>query len=607
MTRLGLGLVLAMSGACLAACSAGSSLGGTGDAMGSGAASATGGKGGTTGAGGGGAKTSGGTAGTGAGGSSAGGSGATGGTAGTSGTAGTTGGGGSSMVTSCASGSGVGTPALRLLTRREFDNTINDIFPSIAGQWTDSLPANVTTDSGFDNDVSALVGNQLASSLADTALSIATAVTGTGFQNVLDCSATTKDDTCAQKFLTQTGTLLFRRALTDTENKRYLALFDQGLAASNFATAMKWVIAGLIQSPNTVYRSEVGTVANGARKLTGPEIATELAYTFGGSTPNSDLLTQFTGSSPPSLLSTATSLMQTPNGKLAFQHFFEQYLTYTGTAGITRTLTDPAPTVPYANVAADMLTETETFLDKIIVSGGGANKGSLADLLTSNKTYPTPNLSTYYGFPAPGSDGSVTRPTGQGLGVLAQGSFLSTHANSDYSSPTQRGLFVFYRLLCQPKQSPPGGVAPQFTSSETSSATTTRQLYEVAHMTDNSCKGCHAQFDPVGFGFENFDQGGRFRTQQNGVNVDPSGNVMLADGTMLFSFKNEEDLVQQLAQRPEVAECFSAYMSTYAFGNTGACLGSSNAQGLLDGSLNVVQAFANLATEPNFTTRNVTQ
>lgn len=602
MIRLGLALVIAATGACLAACSAGGALGGNGP-QGSGASPGTGG---TTGSGGSGSAMAGGSSGNGAGGSSGTSeTGGAGGTSGTSGGAGAGGTGGSVITTDCPAAAPIGSPALRLLTRREIENTINDVFPSAKGQWTDSLPANITTASGFDNDASAIVGNQLASSLYDTALSVATAVTGNGFQNVLSCAATTKDHACAKTFLDTTGALLFRRALTSAEETRYLTLFDTALAAADFPTAMKWVIAGLIQSPNTVYRSEVGVASGNTRQLTGSEIATELAYTFGGSTPSSALLAQFPdgATTPPSaqtLTSAATGLLQTANGKLTFQHFFEQYLTYTGTAGITRTLADPMPTTPYANVAADMVTETQTFLNKLFIAG----TGSLSDLLTSNKTFPSSNLASYYGFTgSPGADGSITRPAGEGLGILAQGSFLSTHANSDYSSPTQRGLFVYYRLLCQGKLSPPNGMAPPVTASETQAATTTRQLYEQTHMVADNCKGCHAQFDPIGFGFENFDQGGRYRTTQNGQTVDPSGKVMLEDGTELFTFKDEEDLVTQLAASPAVAECFSAYLATYAFGTSTACIGSSNVQGLESGDP-IVNAFVNIAAEPNFTQRN---
>jgi hypothetical protein len=445
----------------------------------------------------------------------------------------------------------------------------------------------------------------MASNLLDTALSIATAVTGSGLQNILPCANTTKDHACAKTYVDQTGARLFRRALTAAEETRYLTLFDTGLAASDFPTALKWVTVGLIQSPNSIYRSEIGTVqADGTRKLTTAELSTELAYTFTGTTPTADLLAQFAGNSTPDPSTIAASLLQTANGQEVIQHFFEEYLTYTGTAAVTRTLTDPAPSINYSDVAADMLQETRSFVSNVVLTGG-----SIADLLTSNKTYPSAKLAQYYGFPAPGSDGSVTRPSGEGIGILAQGAFLSTHANSGYSSPTQRGLFPYYRLMCQPKLTPPNNVPP-ITDTDTQAAHTTRELYETTHLAgNNTCKSCHAFFDPIGFGFENFDQGGRYRTQQKDTQnmenpIDPSGQALDPNGNVLFTFKTQEELAQKLADQLESSECFAAYMATYAFGSTAACLGPSSAEGLHDGSVSIVKAFAALASEKNFTQRN---
>ncbi len=607
MKHLDLFLVLAASGACLAACSAGSAVGGGGGPDGTGAANSSGGSGSTKGAGGSGSgPAAGGTSGKGGSAPGSGGTGNTGNTSGTSGTSGSTGGSMVGQVLDCPNGAQLGSPAFRLMTRTEFDNTINDIFPSVKGMWTDSLPANITVASGFDNDAGAVVGNQMASNLLDTALSIATAVTGSGLQNILSCAAN-KDHACAKTYLDQTGARLFRRALTDAEETRYLTLFDTGLAASDFPTALKWVTVGLIQSPNSIYRSEIGTVqADGTRKLTSAELATELAYTFSGTTPTADLLAQFQSNPNTDPVATATSLLQTANGQEVMQHFFEEYLTYTGTAAITRTLTDPPPqtNLDFPIVAADMLQETRDFVSNVVLTGG-----SISDLLTSNKTYPSANLAKYYGFPAPGSDGSVTRPAGEGVGILVQGSFLSTHANSGYSSPTQRGLFPYYRLMCQPKLTVPNGV-PAITDNDTQAAKTTRELYETTHLAGNtSCKSCHSFFDPIGFGFENFDQGGRYRTQQKDSQgseqqIDPSGQVIDPNGNVIFTFKTQEELAQKLAAQLESSECFSAYMATYAFGSTDPCLGPSSAEGLNKGSTSIVKAFAALASEKNFTQRN---
>lgn len=598
MKYLGLSAILATG---IAACSPASIVGPGGQTGGTGATTATGGAGGSVATGGSGAKSgSGGSHATG--GSSQGGSNATGGTGNSSGTGGSSGSSGMvGQVLDCPNGPALGSPALRLLTRREFDNTINDIFPAAKGQWQDTLPANQATAYGFDNDAGAIVGNQLASALLDTALSIGTAITANGLTNLLSCAGSSANHACAKTFLDQYGPRLFRRPLTDAEEQRYLTLFDTGLAASDFKTALKWVIAGLIQSPNAVYRSELGAVAGNVRKLSSYELATELSYTFTGSTPSADLLAAAKSSLDP--VATAKQLLQTAAGKEMVQQFFSAYVAYSGTS-VVRNLTNPSAN--FTDVSDDMVNETRAFISDVVLDKGG----SLKELLTANTTNPSKALASYYSvnnanFPMPSADyASVTRPAGTGIGILAQGSFLTTHANGSYSSPTQRGLFVYYRLLCQPKLTPPNNVPP-ITDADTQAAKTTRELYETKHMAAGSnCKSCHQFFDPIGFGFEDFDQGGRYRTTQNGTAVDPSGHVLDPDGNMLFSFKTEEELATQLASSPESAQCFAAYMATYAFGSSASCLGPTSASGLLDGSVGIVDAYAALASEPNFTQRN---
>ena len=96
-----------------------------------------------------------------------------GGTTGTGGATTTTGGTGVGYSLTCTTPA-TGSPVLRLFTRLEFENTINDLFPGIKGQWTNSLPAAaVSSVTGFDNDISNKPGNQFVSSLSETAESIA--------------------------------------------------------------------------------------------------------------------------------------------------------------------------------------------------------------------------------------------------------------------------------------------------------------------------------------------------------------------------------------------------------------------------------------------------
>ena len=490
----------------------------------------------------------------------------------------------------------LGSPALRLLTRNELENTLWDIFPTLKGQWTGALPSNTLSARGFDNDASAIVGKQMAGALVDTALSVATALTGDGLAGILPCATSASDRTCADQFVTKYGRRLFRRAVSAVERDRYLAFFDASKAKSDFKTALKWLAVGLISSPNAVYRSEIGSdKGDGTRQLSPSEIATALSYTYTGSTPSEALQAQADNGTLGDTLAAARTLMATPPGKQAVQHFFEGYLSYTGVSSVQR------PNITnFSAISADMVAETRAFIDDVVLQHGGG----LTQLLIAPTTNPSPALASYYGFPAPATGStSVARPMGRGLGLLAQGAFLTTHASPDSSSPTRRGLFPYIQLLCEKKPSPPPNV-PQI-AAPTPGQKTTRQRYEEVHgKMGPACAACHQRFDPIGFGFEHFDEGGRYRDKEAGLTIDTSGAVSKADGTALFSFTSQEELVAGLAKQPVIHQCLSAYLATYAFGSDEACLGASNVSALQSGAIGIAEAFARLAAEPHFTKRN---
>jgi hypothetical protein len=519
-----------------------------------------------------------------------------------------------SLGVSCA-GPALGSPVLRLLNSREFTSTMLTVFPQalpsnptanppVAG-WTSTLPADPVSAFGFDNDSSAQVGPQLAQALLDTAKSVATAVTGTAFATILPCSVTSADRTCADTFIKQYGRRLFRRTLTTAEENQYLAYFDAELPKSDFKTTIKWITIGLIQSPYAVYRSEIGTPgSDGTRSLSETEIATELAYTYTGTAPSDDLITQAESGTLGDPAGLATML--TPE---VMQHFFEGYLGYSQVGSIERDIS------AFDSVKNDMIQETRGFINDTVI----ANLGGLKELLTANVTNPSPALATYYQNNAPNfplqtgaADASsglyppVTRPAGLGIGILAQGSILASRALPNGSSPTQRGLLVFSNMLCETKPSPPAGVPP---ISPPTAGLTTRQRYETEHaVPGSSCAACHTRFDPIGFGLEHFDEGGRYRTQDNGLPINtvsdvPSPNATTSPPPALFPFQDEETLAQGLATQPVVYQCFAAYLTAYAFGTGTQCLGASNVADFQSGKLGIAEYLVNLAAEPNFTKR----
>ena len=259
-----------------------------------------------------------------------------------------------------------------------------------------------------------------------------------------------------------------------------------------------------------------------------------------------------------------------------------------------------------------MVQETRAFINQVVFQ----NAGGLDDLLTANTTNPSRALATYYGtgnmytggFPAPASDyASVTRPAALGIGVLAQGSFLATHAGSDASSPTKRGLFTYYKLFCADKLEPPDERADaRHDARRSTSVNTTRDRYEKAHAltngADGNCAYCHKRFDPLGFGFENFDEGGRYRAKEKTFDIDASGTVAAPGGTITFT--NEQSMMTAIASQPIIHQCMSAYLAAFAYGSDEACLGASQVTALQSGSIGIAEAFARLASEPHFAQRS---
>ncbi|HET7542676.1 MAG TPA: DUF1588 domain-containing protein [Polyangiaceae bacterium] len=497
-----------------------------------------------------------------------------------------------SFQLSCASPE-LGRPVLRRLSREQFTRTIQDVFPQVSGMWSSTLPSDPLSAYGFDNDADMVVGPQLVQALLDTASAVAAAVTGPALPSILPCSAA-PDRACAEQFITRFGRRLFRRALSSDERDRYLSYFDDATAKADFKTALKWLTVGLIQSPNAVYRSEIGTLDGDSRKLAPSELISELAYTYTGTTPSEALLAQAEQQTPLDARALAKSLLASDAGKSTLQHFFESYLDYARVASIER------EAIPqWGAVRGPMIDETRSYIDQIVFRNGGG----LRELLTSATSNPSRDLADYYGFTAPATDNASTpRTTGQGIGLLAQGSILASRALPSGSSPTQRGLLVFTRLLCNQKPSPPANV-PGIPNPMPGRATT-RQRYESQHAAEPPCSTCHRLFDPIGFGFEHFDEGGRYRRSDGGLDIDTKSVVPNGAGSPLFQFEDQESLARGLAEQGVVYQCFAAYLATYAFGTADSCLGPSHVPDLQSGALGIADYYESLAAEPHFMRRS---
>jgi hypothetical protein len=91
---------------------------------------------------------------------------------------------------------------------------------------------------------------------------------------------------------------------------------------------------------------------------------------------------------------------------------------------------------------------------------------------------------------------------------------------------------------------------------------TIRQQLE-KHRSKAECASCHARMDPLGFGLENFDVLGRWRTEQGGKPLDTSGELPSGE-----KFSGPQELKKILIEkrRTEFLQNLSRKALGYALG-----------------------------------------
>jgi hypothetical protein len=499
---------------------------------------------------------------------------------------------------------------LRRLTVPELETSVRSVFGLDANQWKGlALPPDPASLNGFTNNVERLtVGTEYAKGAFDEAKRVATLVSSPALlAKLLPCAAQ-GDEACAGTFLTNFGNRLYRRPLTAAERTRFLALHTKVRAKGDFASWVYWATVAMVQSPQVLYRSEVGEPAGAGRyKLTPYEVATALSFTFTGGPPGAEL-TQLAATgklaTADQIEAAARTLVFDAQGKVlpAFRQvvlgFAEQWL---GLSPLANAKKDPLAFADFTDAVADALAEeTRRFLGSVVLD----DRGKPTDLLTASYTFVDPTLARFYGFgkPAAGTFLKVPRPEGWGVGLLAQGAIMAIEAGSLSTSPTKRGHLVRTRFLCDEVPPPPPVVAelPEPTDAET-----TRQRYEMLHATEQTCRTCHRLIDSIGFAFEHLDATGRFRAREGRFDIDDSAEVVNTSAGNL-AVKGPTELALAVSKLPEVSDCMAAFMASNAFGmdhHDAACMVRTAAEELRAGKLSIVDFYLRMARSEHFRTR----
>lgn len=450
--------------------------------------------------------------------------------------------------------------SLRKLTNYEYRTTIKELLGLDVSQ--DELPADSALN-GFNSIGAARIAlnSDVLSTYKYIALRLASEASSSSRRQIFfSCTPTSSSDlTCIDRIIEESALKLWRRAPSAVEKQRYLNMVNQLFASSGSSDAtssLRGLLYAMLQSPNFLYRSEIGTAVGGGRAFNSFETASRLAYMIWGGPPDSILIQAAKDgqlNNPESLRLQAQRMIAQTKFQNGLHNYFRDYLELDQLNKLAR---DNSP--EFEKLKPHFKTETLFTISNLLVN----DHGDYRDLLTYNKTYINGALARHYGLAKQGEHFEMfnipTEMQNQRQGILTQAAFLSHFAHPVDTSPTKRGLFIRQKFLCQSIGAPPAN-APTFVPAPSEHARTMRQRVELISE-QASCAGCHRRMDPLGFAFENFASDGKYRLQDNQIPVDASGRVDDDAYTHLSEFFG------LLGQHERFAECAVLNFFRYANG-----------------------------------------
>ena len=457
--------------------------------------------------------------------------------------------------------------AMRRLTEAQYRNAIGDIFGKdieLAGRMDPLVrPAHGLEVAGVSQiSVSAAGLEQYARMAQAIAAQVVDEQHRATFVACRPQVVDSADDACAAEFFRRVGLLLFRRPLSEADTRALVATSREGADLSeSFYTGLALALETMLVSPRFLFDidvTELNPFKAGARRLDAYSKAARLSFFLWNTTPDQELLEAAASGdlhTDQGLDAQVARLMAAPRVELGVRAFFSDMLGFERIGDLAK---DSVIYPQFSRAAkADMPEQTlRTIVNLLLVEDG-----DYRDLLTTRQTFMTRALGVVYGLPVP--EGGEWIPydipeESPRAGILTQMSFLASYSHTGRSSPTLRGKAIRELLLCQPVPDPPPNVNFSLVEDTTNTDRPTARDRLTPHRTRRACAACHRVMDPLGLSLENFDGAGSYRSKENGVLIDTSGEL---DGV---PFDDPVTLGQAVKEHPALPTCFVKRISEYA-------------------------------------------
>ena len=483
-------------------------------------------------------------------------------------------------------------PSIRRLNRREYLNSVRDLFPT-----ADLSMVTISEDPrpfGFDNDANALVPSTLLVEEYHQAANRISAEVMDTFDVWGGCAL--DEVGCIDSVIRTLGERVFRRPLSEAEVGAFMTLgaIEPGLSSPSIA--MRLVVQAMLQAPQFLYRPEVSLIQEG--RLGPWEVASRLSYFIWATMPDSALMEAARAdalSTSEQIEAHARRMLDDPRAEATVSAFYSQWMEVDRIMQATKVESDGLDDA----TRHAMVEEADRFAYDILFEGGG----TLTDLLTSRRTMVNSRLAELYGLPpVPAGEWVEVELDASRAGFLTRLAFLAGHGHPTGPSPVLRGHFILKRLLCLELGPPPPGAetAERPTMDAMGRPLTNREAYDLT-TSGPGCTGCHALINPLGYALENFDTMGRYQTLDHGQMIDASGT--LASGV---AFNDAADLVGALADDDAVGHCLTEAWLRYAYAGgeeaSNACVEQDVSSAFMGSGFNLRELIVHIVTQPQFFT-----
>ncbi len=376
----------------------------------------------------------------------------------------------------------------------------------------------------------------------------------------LPCTVDSLDAVCLEAFL---GPFVRRAHRTDaTDLAPYLALYEDLSPAQGRPDAFASVLVAVLLSPKALFRTELGADDAGpGAALTPFELAENLSYAVWNGPPDEALFAAAEDGSltdPEVFTAHLDRMLDSPQGNEGMVEFLSQWLGLTGLGGMGK---DPTAFPEFDDeLRAAMIQETRDLFEFVLDEPGA----DLKTLLTTQKSFAGAPLAALYGV-EPLADGSVELPPDQRRGVFTTAGVVVAMSDASSTAVIYRGKALLNRMLCRDLPPRPAGVEPTPPPGIPEDATTREKLESIEEQVP--CNTCHIDMHPFSFAMEQYDAVGRFRETQNGHTIDASGQLFIPSSGEFVQFADVRELIDQLAEEPDVYDCLVKQGVRYTTGD----------------------------------------